>query len=69
MDGGPVSRFELEVRVEIRTLNEHGGWTGDRFAVSDQLKLDLDNFMEAAKILGALHDVAKGLAGVEPAAP
>lgn len=61
------ARFELEVRCEIRGLNEHGSWTGDRFSVSDTVKLDISSFLEAAKILGSLHDVAKELAdGVEP---
>lgn len=60
-----MSRYELEIRCEIRTLNEHGSWNGDRLAVSDTVKLELGGFMEAAKALGALHDVAVALAAGE----
>lgn len=58
-----MARFELEVRCEIRGMTPQGGWTGDRFNVQDTVKLDVDSFLEAAKVLGALHELAKSLGG------
>lgn len=55
-------RFRLEVRVEVREIDRHGGWsTHNALSVNHTMELGTLTFLQLAGILGRFHDLGEAI--------
>lgn len=52
-------RFQLEVRVEVRQVLPHGGWTNNALTVQHTVELGTLDFLELAAVLGRFHELGE----------
>jgi hypothetical protein len=62
------TKFEVQIRVQVRTLNEHGGWNGQGLETAETMVMELGGFTEIAAVLGRFHDLAQAIHGDGPRA-
>lgn len=53
--------YELEISIRIRPAGNYG----EGLQIQETLKVNANDFLECAKILGAFHDLAHHLDGVK----
>lgn len=55
-----TQRFQLDVRVEIREVGEHGEWRGgNQLSVNQTMTLGMLNFLQVAAVLGQFHELGE----------
>jgi hypothetical protein len=52
-------KYRLRIQCEIQRLDDHGGYTGDRLSVNDEVTIEVGGFAEVAGVLGQFHELGE----------